>query len=139
MPRLEHANIAVSDVQPTLDFLQCAFPDWRVRGSGSSPWYGVPRNWLHFGDDETYVVLNDHAEGDWRDLKGATPGLMHLGFVVDDLDVIMQRLTEAGYKVHADGADHPHRRNIYYLDGAGLEFEFTEYLSDVPAEKNLYT
>lgn len=138
MPRLEHANIVLSDVQPTLDFLQCAFPEWRVRGHGSSPWSGRPRNWLHFGDDETYLTLNDHGEGASRDLKGSDPGLAHIGFAVDDLGVIVARLTKGGYEISIEGAEHPHRRNAYYIDATGLEFEFVEYLSDVPAEKNSY-
>jgi hypothetical protein len=29
-PRLEHANLVVSDIDLTLQFLQTAFPDWRI-------------------------------------------------------------------------------------------------------------
>ena len=48
------------------------------------------------------------------------------------------RLQAAGYPVDIEGAAHPHRRNLYYLDPAGFQFEFVEYLSDEPAERNLY-
>ena len=34
MIRLEHANLVVKDIQPTLEFLLTAFPHWRVRGRG---------------------------------------------------------------------------------------------------------
>ena len=30
--RLEHANFVVTDIEPTLDFIQTAFPEWEVRG-----------------------------------------------------------------------------------------------------------
>ena len=54
------------------------------------------------------------------------------------LDVIMEAIEKAGYRAHHHGEDHPYRRNIYFIDGEGLEFEFVEYLSHKPAEKNLY-
>ena len=137
-PRLEHANSVVTEIAPTLTFLQTAFPEWRVRGEGGGDWNGKPRRWLHFGDDDFYVTLNDNGEGAQRDLSGHAPGLAHLGFEVASLDDVVARLTRAGYKIDHRGEDHPHRRNLYYVDPEGLEFEFVEYLSDVPAEKNLY-
>ena len=67
-PKLEHANIVVTDIAPTLAFLQTAFPAWRVRGEGNGDWYGKPRRWLHFGDDDVYVTLNDNGEGAQREI-----------------------------------------------------------------------
>ena len=64
-------------------------------------------------------------------------GLAHFVFVTHNLDALMARLAEAGFEPDKRGADEPHRRNIYYLDPAGFEVEFVEYLSDVPAERNL--
>jgi catechol 2,3-dioxygenase-like lactoylglutathione lyase family enzyme len=138
MPRLEHANIVVADIEPTLAFLKAAFPQWRVRGEGRDEWCGKPRRWLHFGDDGFYVTLNDNGEGKQRDLAGHAPGLAHLGFEVSSLDEVIGRLKEAGHEVDHSGPDHPHRRNAYFIDAAGLEFEFVEYLSDRPEERNLY-
>lgn len=138
MPKLEHANLVLTEIEPTLKFLQTAFPEWRVRGQGKSEWYGKPRRWLHFGDDDTYVTLNDHGEGAQRDLAGYQPGLAHLGFVVASLDDVVGRLARAGYRPHHFGEDHPHRKNTYFIDGEGLEFEFVEYLSDAPEERNSY-
>ena len=34
MNKLEHANIVVTAIEPTLNFLKIVFPDWRVRGQG---------------------------------------------------------------------------------------------------------
>lgn len=137
-PRLEHANLVLPDIAPTLAFLKAAFPEWRVRGRGDGAWSGKPRRWLHFGDDDHYLTLNDNGEGPWRDLDGHASGLAHIGFVVDSLEEIVARLRKAGYEPSHWGPDDPCRRNVYYVDGQGLEFEFVEYLSDDPAEKNRY-
>lgn len=137
-PRLEHANLVVTAIQPTLDFLKAAFPQWRVRGEGNGEWYGKERRWLHFGGDDFYVTLNDNGVGEQRDLRGHEPGLAHLGFVVSSLDLIVARLARAGYAPDHWGAPHPHRRNVYFIDDEGLEFEFVEYFSDNPEERNSY-
>lgn len=137
-PRLEHANLVVTAIEPTLAFLKAAFPGWRVRGEARDEFRGHPRRWVHFGDDESYVTLNDYGRGGQRDLNGREPGLAHLGFIVEGLDEIVSRLKAAGYEPNFWGPDHPHRRNVYYIDDEGLEFEFVEYLSDDPAERNLY-
>jgi hypothetical protein len=138
MPKLEHANLVLTRIEPTLKFLETAFPEWRIRGEGKSDWYGRPRRWLHFGDDNSYITLNDHGEGAQRDLAGYEPGLAHLGFQVSSLDEIIGRLERAGYRPHHLGEDHPHRKNTYFIDAEGLEFEFIEYLSEAPKEKNSY-
>ncbi|MEQ9146455.1 MAG: VOC family protein [Parvibaculaceae bacterium] len=138
MIRIEHVNLVVKDIEATQRFLLTAFPHWGVRGSGSNTWYGRERSWCHIGDDDYYITLNDGAEGENRDLKGHAPGLAHIGFSVDDSDAIRDRLVEAGYPVGIIGADHPYRKTVYFVDPAGFEFEFMEYLSDVPSEKNLY-
>ncbi|MEQ8558974.1 MAG: VOC family protein [Henriciella sp.] len=138
MVRLEHANLVVSEIKPTLSFLKAAFPHWRVRGGGKGTWSGKPREWLHFGDDETYIALSDNGEGAPRDLKGHAPGLAHLAFEVSNLDALILRLEAAGHEITNPGAATEHRRNIYFIDGNNIEFEFVEYLSDHPHEKNRY-
>ena len=136
MTRLEHANIVVSDIEPTLHFLQAALPHWRVRAKGAAPWYGKPRNWLHFGDDFTYITLNDNGEGSPRDLKGHAPGLAHLGFSITGIEALIARLHERGYEPRIEPTACAARRNVYYIDPNGLEFEFVEYSSDDPALRN---
>jgi len=138
MIRLEHINLVVTNISKTKKFLETAMPHWKVRGSGQNEWYGKKRNWLHFGDDDYYITLNDHGEGQNRDLRGVLPGLAHIGFVVDNLDEIRDRLLERGYEIATIGADHPHRKTIYFIDPEGFEFEFIEYLSEIPSEKNMY-
>jgi len=138
MIMFEHANLVVSDIDRTLVFLRAAFPDWKVRGKGSSDWYGKPRNWVHFGTSDNYLTLNDHGEGENRDLKGHSTGLAHLGFAVDDLAGLISRLDKTGFQPHLQGEDNQFRRNAYFIDPAGFEFEFVQYFSDIAAERNLY-
>ncbi|VAW50383.1 Glyoxalase family protein [hydrothermal vent metagenome] len=138
MIRLEHVNLVVNDMGATLDFIQTAFPDWKVRGNGESEWYGKQRHWLHVGTDDYYLTLNEGGEGNNRDLKGHAPGLAHIGFCVDDVDGISTRLQSKGYEIETIGADHPHRKTIYFIDPAGFEFEFIQYLSQMPQQRNMY-
>ncbi len=91
MIRFEHANLVVADIAATLEFIQTAFPRWLVRGQGRMEWHGKPRRWLHVGDDDYYITLNDDGEGAVRDLTGHNPGLAHLGFGVDELDDVIER------------------------------------------------
>ncbi|WP_282608823.1 VOC family protein [Pelagibius sp. Alg239-R121] len=138
MIKLEHANLVVENIPASLEFIQTAFPDWKIRGQGKMTWHGKPRNWLHVGSDDTYLTLNDDGEGPNRDLTGHRPGLAHLGFVVDDLDGVVSRLEAKGYEIDIKGADHPFRKNVYFLDPAGFQFEFVEYISSKAEERNLY-
>lgn len=138
MNRLEHVNLVVKDIQPSLEFILTAFPEWKVRGEGKGQWAGQARNWLHVGDDEYYITLNDGAQGAVRDLKGTNPGLAHLGFVVDDVEAVTARLDAKGYSIDIIGRDHPYRKTVYYIDPNGFQFEFMQYLSEEAKLKNQY-
>jgi catechol 2,3-dioxygenase-like lactoylglutathione lyase family enzyme len=137
MLQLEHINLVVSDVPAMLDFYQAAFPHWRVRDSGKGEWNGKPRTWLHFGDDTQYLVFSDNGEGENRDLDGHQVGLAHFAYVTDNIAAVICRLTGAGYEIAKPGADEPYRKNVYFIDPQGFEVEFVEYLSDLPAQRNL--
>ena len=137
MIHIEHANLVVSDIEATLVFYRAAFPHWRVRDSAQGEWSGKPYTWLHFGDDYQYLTFNDHGEGPNRDPDGHQVGLGHLGFVVDSLDSMIERLARAGFTPSSSGASAAHRRNVYYIDPAGFEVEFVQYLSDLPSERNM--
>lgn len=126
---LEHANIRVPDIDRAVHFLTTAMPSLRVRGGGEA----MGQRWIHIGTDYSYVALTQ-ARG--RRSKG--PGLTHLGYVVDDCAAVARRLEAAGYREGNKGEDHPHRKRIYYVDADGLEWEFVEYFSDDPAERNDY-
>lgn len=135
---LEHINLVVRDIPASLRFYQAAFPHWKVRGGGKSEWYGVPRQWVHVGDDDLYLALSDHGTGENRDLTGTQIGLAHFAFATNSLDAMLSRMAEAGFQPYKDGAESPYRKNIYFLDPDGFEVEFVEYLSDLPEERNYY-
>jgi len=135
---LEHLNLTVKNFETTLAFYQAAFPNWKIRGQGEQTWYGKQRKWLHFGDNHQYLTFCDDGEGSNRDLSGHQVGLAHFAFVVVNLKAIQGRLLDAGYKKAKDGAEDPHRSNLYYLDPNGFEVEFVEYHSDLIEERNAY-
>ena len=70
---------------------------------------------------------------------GGGSGLNHVGYVVDDGEALIHRLEAAGYEQSRHVEAHPHRRRIYFKDGNGLEWEFVQYFSDDPAERNDYS
>jgi len=127
---LEHANLTVSSIDAAVRFLSSAFPDFRVRGSGVAN--GKP--WAHVGTDDTYLALNESS-----DQPAAGGPLNHLGYVVDDVDALADRLKAAGYREGFVSPPHPHRKRRYFHDADDLEWEFVEYLSDDPAERNDYS
>ncbi len=137
MIRLEHLNLVVRDIPRTLKFYQAAFPQWRVRDHGKQNWFGVQRQWLHFGDDYQYLTFNDDGDSDNRDLSGHQVGLSHFAFVTNNIDAVIFRLEAAGFSREKQGADEPYRKNVYFVDPDGFEVEFVQYLSDIPAERNL--
>jgi len=81
--------------------------------------------------------LSDHGEGENRDLDGHQVGFAHFAYVTDNIDAVIARLVEAGFPIAKPGADEPYRKNIYFLDPAGFEVEFVEYMSDDPKLRNL--
>ena len=135
--RLEHANLIVRDVDRMVAFLRTAFPEFRIRGEGRDP-LGV--RWLHIGTDETYLALNEStrepAEA-WVPYAGA-PGTNHLGYEVDDAGALRERMLRAGYEESTVPNAHPHRRRVYFHDPEGNDWEFVQYASDDPAERNDY-
>ena len=139
MIHLEHLNLVVSDIPKTLAFYQAAFPHWSIRGGGKGEWYGVQRNWVHFGDDYQYLTFNDDGVGENRDLTGHQVGLAHFAFVTSDITAVINRLADSGFQVDKEGAEDEYRKNVYFIDPNGYEVEFVEYLSDVPEERNRYS
>ncbi len=135
--RLEHANLIVRDLDEMTRFLRAAFPDFRVRREGKS-WHG--KRWLHVGTDDTYIALNEafaEPAEDWLPY-GGKPGVNHLGYEVDDVDALRGRLAQAGYRDSTVPNRHPHRRRVYFYDAEGNDWEFVQYLSEDPRERNDY-
>jgi catechol 2,3-dioxygenase-like lactoylglutathione lyase family enzyme len=118
-------------------FLKTAFPEFRMRGGGTTPGKG---RWVHFGTDVTYIALNEATKPPaepWVPYAGA-PGMNHLGFAVDDVEALRVRMSAAGYRDSTVPNAHPHRRRVYFYDPEGNDWEFIEYASDNPAKRNDY-
>ena len=132
--QVEHANLSVRDVDATLRFLLTALPDWRVRHDARP----VGGSWLHVGNDETYLALNQMEDEGTGSFAHSRPGFNHVGFVVDDAPALLARMLAAGYRQGYEAAPHPYRTRVYLLDDDGIEWEFVSYSSDLPAERNDY-
>lgn len=142
--RFEHINLRVPSINKVKAFLCAAFPDFRERGSGYGDTYGY---WAHIGNDEHYVALNQREQPGTESDQVISPyeykqpfRLLHLAYVVDDIEALIARLHDAGFEPDdVDNLDsHPYRRRVYYLDGNGIEYEFVQYLSDEPEKRNDY-
>ena len=127
---LEHVNITVKSIDECVRFLKTACSNFEIRGRGIDD--GKP--WAHVGTAETYIALNELPES-----ASADGPLNHLRFVVDDVDTLAGRLQEAGYREDFIAPPHPHRKRRYFLDADDIQWEFVEYLSDDPAERNDYS
>ncbi len=123
---LEHANITVSDVDRTVKML-CDLFDWQVR------WAGAPGESIHGGTSvhvggsgtslAVYSQGGDVAAGDTYKTPG---GLNHIGVVVDDLDLVEDRVRAMGY-VPNSHADYAPGRRFYFDDHDGIEIEVVSY------------
>ena len=135
--QLEHANIQVKDVDAIIGFLSAAFPSFYVRhDSGRQD----SERWVHFGDEDVYLSINQATEPAaeaWQPYSGK-PGLNHLGFVVEDVNALRQRLLAAGYAETTVANDHPARKRIYFNDPEGNDWEFLQYFTEDPAQRNDY-
>ena len=136
--RLEHANLIVRDVDATIQFLQLAFPQFRIRSDQTD---ADGTRWVHVGTDETYVALTAASvepEKRWTPYQGV-PGVNHLAYEVDDVEALRERLASAGYADSTVTNKHPYRKRVYFLDPDGNDWEFVQYLSDDPRKRHDYT
>ena len=136
-PRLEHANICVRSIDIMTRFLQTAFPDFRIRSHGIS---STGTTWAHIGTDETYIALNlatNNSRPQWQPYSGEV-GVNHLAYEVNDVEALRQRLIASGYRESTVPNAHPHRKRIYFYDPEGNDWEFVQYVSQDPAERNDY-
>lgn len=133
---VEHANITVSNLEQTIHFLQTALPDFSVRYQGMNT-----KRWCHIGTEQHYLALQE-AEPKSQPHTTRTPyfdlGINHIGLVVSDIQAVSKRLLAAGFRDNHDMEIEPHRTRFYAFDDNGIEWEFIEYQSDVPAQRNLY-
>ena len=131
---LEHANITVNNLQEAIKFFQTAFPHFKIRGGGNDG-----REWVHLGDDNTYIAINQAKQDDLRVSKNYdSVGINHLGFVVEDVEEIANNLLSRGYKRDFPKQVERFRIRDYFADEDGNQYEFVQYLSEVVQEKNSY-
>lgn len=134
--RMEHANLHVRHFDEAVRFLKSAFPDFTIRSESETD--GL--RWMHIGTDETYIALNE-TRVDRRlnsEPYNGNPGVNHLGYEVDDVDALQKRLAAAGFKDSTYPNQHPHRKRVYFYDADGNDWEFVQYFSDKPSERNDY-
>lgn len=134
--RLEHANISVRDIDATIRFLTTALPELKIRADAGSG----PARWVHLGTPDHYVALNQAEQGRAAPFTpySGQPGINHLGWVVDDAQAVRQRLLAAGYRDSTYPNAHPHRSRVYFNDAEGNDWEFVEYHSEDPTQRNDY-
>ncbi len=135
--RLEHANLGVRDIEAMIRFLKTAFPEFRVRGEGKSR---DGTRWVHVGTNDTYIALGQAKADSERHCKpySGEPGVNHLAYEVDDAESLRVRLKAAGYRESTVPNTHPHRKRVYFYDPEGNDWEFVQYFSQDPAERNDY-
>ncbi len=136
---LEHANITVSNLAVAVKFFQTAFPDFEIRGGEESESEDGLGKWVHVGNDVTYIALtqgtnekvNNHPDYDEK-------GINHIGFAVEDVEGIAERLEAAGFRRNYPKQVQKYRIRDYFGDGDGNQYEFVEYLSELAEERNSY-
>ncbi len=135
--RLEHANLCVRDVDEMARFLSTAFPEFKLRGEGKTV---LGSRWVHVGTDQTYIALQEASREPaevWVPYS-EKPGTNHLGFEVPNAGALRERMLAEGYQESTVPNRHPHRRRVYFHDREGNDWEFVEYASVDPAERNDY-
>ena len=135
---VEHANISVENPESTIRFLCAAVPSWDIRGQGEMDWFGSKSHWFHIGDQHTYIAIQSGSKGKSGNWQDSWTGVKHIGIVVPDMLAVVRNLEAAGYSVDHYGGEHPFRKNVYFLEDHGIQFEFIEYTSGINTEKNLY-
>lgn len=136
---LEHANITVEDIEASVRFVRTAFPGFEVRGSGESRTEDGPKKWAHVGDERTYLAFEESlGEIDPKRVPYRDSGINHVGFVVEDLEDVTARLRNGGHEEGIIAEIHPFRARRYFYDPNGVEYEFVQYFSDDPGERNKY-
>jgi catechol 2,3-dioxygenase-like lactoylglutathione lyase family enzyme len=136
MFRLEHANLSVVNTEAMERFLIAAFPDFHRRGEGMDD-HGRP--WRHVGNDDFYIALQTVPDDAGRTPYGNNSGLNHLGWEVDDMVDLENRMKAAGFEPNLRADDHPARNRHYFFDPDGNDWEFVEYLVESASERNDYS
>ena len=73
----------------------------------------------------------------WTPYDGL-PGINHLAYEIDDVAALRAQMISAGYTESTPPNSHPYRKRLYFYDPEGNDWEFVQYLSQDPAERNDY-
>ncbi len=119
---LEHVNLTVSDVARSIRFY-CDLFGFDVRWQGQT---SRGTDAAHVGTDKYYIALFGAVRATRFERDYAEVGINHLGFVVDDLSAIKERLATLGVEPHSEEDYEPGRR-LYFEDPDGIEVELVEY------------
>lgn len=120
--RFEHINLACKDIDVTKKFYQTLFPDWYVRAEGV---FNGDR-WIHFGNDQFYLTLNDYSEQERVHQSYENIGINHIGFVIKDGEAMTKLLETEGIEYYTMTASETKHR-IYVNDPDGNEIELVQY------------
>jgi catechol 2,3-dioxygenase-like lactoylglutathione lyase family enzyme len=135
---LEHVNMTVPDIDAAIAFLQVVEPRLTVRHDETPE--GSYR-WAHVGVENSYIALQEpHLGSDPNDDRRPyiDYGMNHIGWVVDDIDAVIDRLEANGYRKGIPGETNQYRRRVYYYDSAGFEWEIVAYDTEDLAERYSY-
>ncbi|MGH1424403.1 MAG: VOC family protein [Pseudooceanicola sp.] len=123
--RLEHANITVSNVKATADWL-CDVFGWTIRWQGPAMSTGYT---IHVGTDESYIALFSYGDATPpTDARYKTAGsLNHVGvFINDDIKTVEDRVRAAGF-TPTSHQDYAPGHRFYFLDADGIEWEVASH------------
>ena len=133
---LEHANITVTNLDSAAKFFQTTFPDFKIREGGNNE----GRRWIHLGDDSTYLALNEATVTDnvANERNYGKNGFNHIGFVVEDIYTLAQRLLNASFERDYPKETERFRVRDYFADADGNQYEFVQYLRNEISEGNSF-
>jgi catechol 2,3-dioxygenase-like lactoylglutathione lyase family enzyme len=136
-PRIEHANLAVENLDGMVRFIRTALPNFGIRAKGKTE---DGATWIHIGTDSTYIALctSIHVPVTKRRPYDGSPGVNHIGFEVSDVEAVRRRLADGGYHDSTVQNNHPFRKRVYFYDPEGNDWEFVQYFSEKPEERNDY-
>ncbi|MBW4614201.1 MAG: VOC family protein [Desmonostoc vinosum HA7617-LM4] len=120
--RFEHINLSCKDIDASKKFYQTLFPDWSVRAEGV---FNGSR-WMHFGNDQFYLALNDDPEQKRIHQAYESIGINHVGFVIEDGESMKKLLETESIEYYTMTAPETKHR-IYVNDPDGNEIELVEY------------
>lgn len=122
---LEHVNLVVTEPRRSADLLERVF-GWHTRWSGSG--LDGEGQAIHVGTDDTYVSLVDRPVlvADKHEYPIDKPGLAHVGVLVDDLELVLQRVHGEAIETFNHNEVEPGRR-FYFFDYDDICWEVASY------------